>query len=108
MREREVVEAFNLFQLHFEALTLFLLILQNLVGHDERVGLVRLVFHLKEHLFPHHLPLEFQQTLLVLSIPNLFKKLAVPLLVDLVNNLAEKVVVVGSVEMHSLRKPIAH
>lgn len=108
MREREVVYAFYLFHLLLGALSLFLLVLQNLVGHDKRIGLVRLVLHLKEHFFTHHISLVFQQTLLVLAFSDLLKQLSVPLLVDLVDNLAQKVVVVGPIEMHSLREPVAH
>ena len=44
--KREIVDAFNLFELLLVLNTLFPLVLQDLVCHDEGIGLVRLIFTL--------------------------------------------------------------
>lgn len=98
MCEWEVIDSLNSLHSLLIALSLTLLVLQDLVGLDERVDFVNLVILLKLSLFLHLLALELQQTLLVRSIPNLISQLPVSLFVNLVDNLAEKVIVVGAIK----------
>ena len=106
--EREVINLFNSFHLQFVVLPLILLILQDLVGLDKGVRLVRLILHLEVALFRHLSPLVLKQVLLVFPFLKFLVQVAVLLLVDLVNDLAEQVVVVGSVELDLLGETVTH
>lgn len=100
--EREVADSLDRFHLDFIVRPLLLFILEDLVGLDESIGLVGLVSPLILTFIVHLLSLVLQETLLFLTIGDLAQKLAVTFLVDLVNDLAKKVIIVGAVEDNSL------
>ena len=88
MSEGEVIDSLDRLHPQLVALTLTLLVLQDLVGLDKGINLVCLVFVLEEPLFMHLLALEFKKTLLIFSILDLVEELSIALLVDLIDNLA--------------------
>ena len=88
VREREVIDSFDGLHAQLVILPLVLFVFENLVGLDECICLVHLVFVLIRPLFLHHLALILQQTLLVFALADFLDQLAVLLLVDLVNDLA--------------------
>ena len=68
MREWEVVKALDILHFLFIGLSFVFLVLQNLVGLDEGIGLVHLVYVLVVHFFVHLLSLELKKSLLILSL----------------------------------------
>ena len=108
MSEWEVIDSLDRLQLDVIAESLMFLILQNLVGRDKGVCLVHLVLLLVSPLLVHLLTLVVEKVLLVVSLLELAVQLTVLLLVDLVNDLAKKVVVVRSVEVHLFVETVSH
>ena len=88
MSEGEVIDSLDRLHPQLVALSLTLLVLQDLISLDKGIDLVCLVFVLEEPLFMHLLALEFKQTLLIFSILDLVEELSVALLVDLIDDLA--------------------
>ena len=108
MREREVAYTLDGLEALFIFFSLFLFVLENLVSHDESIGLVRLVLCFVLELLPHELFLHVEQTLLVFTLFDLVEQLAVTLFVNLVDDLAKHVVIVASVKVHALAESVTH
>ena len=106
--EGEVVEPLHLLQVLLLIGPLLLLVLQDLIGHDERVGFVRFVLGLVLELLAHQFALEFKKALLILALLNFLQQLTVALLMDLIDELTQHVFVVRSVKIHPFREAIAH
>lgn len=94
MSEWEVVNSFDSFHPLLVVVPFAFLVLKDLVGLDEGIDLVGLIFLLVLPFFVHLLTLELEQTLLVFSVPYLVNQLPVTFLMDLVNNLPKKVIVI--------------
>ena len=108
VREWEVVEPLDGLHFYLIRLSLILLILQNLVGLDKSIRLVDLVFVLIVALIVHLLALILQKSLLILSLFDLFDEFTVLFLVNLINDLAQKIIVVAPIKSDALGEPTAH
>ena len=104
MCEWEEVKALNLLHLVLVVLSLALLVKQDLIGSDKSICLVRLILKLILALFVHLLTLVLKQVLLVFAALDFVKELFVALLMDLIDNLSKKVIVVRSVKNNALCK----
>ena len=105
MGKGEVVDSLDCLHFILVFFTFVFLILQNLVCLDECIDLVSLILLLKHPLILHLLTLISQQVLLILAVIDLTLKLPVSLLVDLVDNLTEKVIILRSIKYNSLVEP---
>lgn len=85
-----------------------LLIFQDLIGLDKGIDLVCFILLLVDPLLMHLFPLELEKALLILPIANLIHELSVSLLMNLVDNLPEQIIVIGSIKNDFLVKSIAH
>ena len=94
MSEREVVEALDLLQLLLIIFALFIFVLQNLIGHDESISFVSLIFRFIMKLLTHQLALQLEKPLLILTLLDLFKQLSVALFMNLIDYLPEHVFVI--------------
>ena len=101
MCEWEEVKALDLLHLVLVVLSLALLVKQDLIGSDKSICLVRLILKLILALFVHLLTLVLKQVLLVFAALDFVKELFVALLMDLIDNLSKKVIVVRSVKNYS-------
>lgn len=69
----EVIKAFDLFEFLLVLAALHFFILKDLVGRNERIRLVSLILRLVIQLVAHKFTLNVKQTLLILSLSDLFK-----------------------------------
>lgn len=108
VREREVVNAVHGLELLFVVTALLLLVLENLISLDKCVSLVDFVLLLKVSLILHLLALETKQVLLIFALFELLVHFSVFFLVDLIDYLAQEVVVVRAIKDDALRESVAH
>lgn len=108
MGEWEVIDSLDGLHSLLVAMPFTFFVFKDLVRLDKRIDFVSLVLLLIQPFFVHLLALELKQALLVLPIPNLVNQLSIPLLMDLVNNLPEKVIVIRSVEDDPLVEASSH
>ena len=101
MCEWEEIKTLDLLHLVLVVLSLALLVKQDLIGSDKSICLVRLILKLILALFVHLLTLVLKQVLLVFAALDFVKELFVALLMDLIDNLSKKVIVVRSVKNYS-------
>ena len=102
--EWEEIKTLDLLHLVLVVLSLALLVKQDLIGSDKSICLVRLILKLILALFVHLLTLVLKQVLLVFAALDFVKELFVALLMDLIDNLSKKVIVVRSVKNNALCK----
>ena len=104
MCEWEEIKTLDLLHLVLVVLSLALLVKQDLIGSDKSICLVRLILKLILALFVHLLTLVLKQVLLVFAALDFVEELFVALLMDLIDNLSKKVIVVRSVKNNALCK----
>lgn len=108
MSEGEVIYFLDRFHPLLVIFPLIFLVLQDLIGLNKCVRLVRLVLHLKGVLLSHLRPLKLKQVLLVFPLLELFVQVSVLLFMDLIDDPAKQIIVVGAIELDLLSEAVSH